>query len=204
MMLKTGKGGITVFCGRCGKELPENARFCGACGAPIAHVPTPSPAINEPPVEQAEPIVPDEETLFEEERALIVRCDQEIRREHTMWKAVGIVLLVCSVCLFVAAVFAAFVPTRYNTVACAGFGVMALVAAVVNLCMAYKTKMLYALIYTDIRPIAERYSGSALIVWSAVFNLIAMTMVIGTVNLLKVKTAVVTRIVQRQQLSQDI
>ena len=39
-----------MFCGVCGKPIPDGARFCGSCGTPVAAVdtppaPAPSPVI---------------------------------------------------------------------------------------------------------------------------------------------------------------
>lgn len=39
-----------MFCTNCGKELPDNARFCAQCGAPVPEVaPAPEPPKAEPP-----------------------------------------------------------------------------------------------------------------------------------------------------------
>ena len=36
MGVMAGKGGCAVFCENCGKKLPEGAKFCTECGAPVA------------------------------------------------------------------------------------------------------------------------------------------------------------------------
>ncbi len=44
-----------MFCKNCGRELPDSAKFCGACGARVS-VPAAAggPASPKPPVEAAE------------------------------------------------------------------------------------------------------------------------------------------------------
>jgi uncharacterized membrane protein YhaH (DUF805 family) len=37
---------IKMFCPKCGKENSDDVKFCGSCGANIAALPTPSPAIS--------------------------------------------------------------------------------------------------------------------------------------------------------------
>ena len=40
-----------MICRKCGRELPEDARFCGACGAPVSFgAPAAEPAATQPPV----------------------------------------------------------------------------------------------------------------------------------------------------------
>ena len=48
-----------MFCKNCGREIPENARFCGGCGTPVSR-PEEIPVQPESP---AEPIVPPAEPV---------------------------------------------------------------------------------------------------------------------------------------------
>lgn len=40
-----------MFCNQCGQKLPDDARFCPDCGAPVE--PDPAPKAPEPPEEAA-------------------------------------------------------------------------------------------------------------------------------------------------------
>lgn len=45
-----------MFCPKCGKELPENAKFCAGCGEPISQIASPETSENVSPVESVEPV----------------------------------------------------------------------------------------------------------------------------------------------------
>ncbi len=44
-----------AFCGKCGTEYEEGAKFCPSCGASTEIIEEPAPVIEEQPVEQAQP-----------------------------------------------------------------------------------------------------------------------------------------------------
>jgi len=46
---------IMAFCGKCGTEYEEGAKFCPSCGASTEIIEEPAPVIEEQPVEQAQP-----------------------------------------------------------------------------------------------------------------------------------------------------
>lgn len=52
-----------MFCKNCGKELPDTAKFCGACGTPV----TPPPAV---PVEDTVPVTEEAAPVIEEAPAV--------------------------------------------------------------------------------------------------------------------------------------
>ncbi len=189
-----------MFCMHCGKELWENARFCQACGTPVGEAQPVPPVAAPAPV--ATPVVSDEKALFEEERALVACCHGSINRERLAWKSLGVVWLVLSVLLLVAAVVMVVFAQQEAVIHpdyVWGGAFLSLFVSVVNFRMTKKTAVLCASIYTDIRPIVDRYSGNAPVVFSAVFNLIAMLFVIEMAGKIKSQTAVLERIVKRQQ-----
>ena len=190
-----------MFCVHCGKELWENARFCQACGAPVAGTEPIQPVVAPTPAVAS--ILPNEKALFEEERTLVQCCHRLVNRERLAWKSVGIVLLVLAVMFLTpAALMQGFgqesAMSFYLDYLWVG-GFVSLVVAIVNLVLSKKTAVLCASVYTDIRPIVDRYSGSAAVVFSAVFNVVAMIFVIETATKIKSQAAVLERIVRRQQ-----
>ncbi len=197
-----------MFCTRCGKELFENARFCQACGAPVAGVEVPPPVETPPaPVTEVAVPVPDEQALFEEERAFVQNCYRTINAERLAWKTVGIVWAILSAFLLLVAgmTFLAYgeeamIQTEWQI----GCAIVMLAVALVNLCMAKKARQLCETVYRDIRPVIDRYSGATLVVFSLLFNIVAMAFVLDIGGKIKSKTAVLQRIVQRQQLPQEI
>ena len=192
-----------MYCTHCGKELFENARFCQACGTPVAGVQAPPPA--EAPVPTVT-VVPDETALFEEERTFLTNLYGALNRERSAWKIVGVVLLVSAIVWWF--VTGATVMVYGEETAAVewlgGCAILSLVGAVINLRMTRKLRRLCTTMYTDVRPVIDRYSGVGPVVLALFVKLIAMALVIDGRNKIKSKTAVLQRIVQRQQLPQDI
>lgn len=196
-----------MFCTHCGKELFENARFCQACGAPVVGTQPPSRVADPLPVKRVEAVVPDEQALFEEERAYVQQCSRTMNAECVAWKTVGIILAVLSAFLLIVAATTFGISGGEETVRAQwqfGCAATAFVWAFVNLRMARKARRLCATVYTDIRPVIDRYSGATPVVVALLFNIVAMAFVLDTCGKMKSKTAVLQRIVQRQQLPQEI
>lgn len=45
-----------MFCGNCGRQLDDNAKFCTACGAKVQVIPAAEPAVEKTPVEEKKPL----------------------------------------------------------------------------------------------------------------------------------------------------
>jgi hypothetical protein len=55
---------IHMFCPKCGEENPDDARFCGTCGAALPGSPVPSAAASGPPIRSSQaPSTPGDQTV---------------------------------------------------------------------------------------------------------------------------------------------
>ena len=192
-----------MYCTHCGKELFENARFCQACGAPVVGAQAVSAVPPAPVVSPPSPVVSEEE-LFAEECLFLAHCHASLVRERRAWLIMAIVFAVSAFILFATALgmsFAYGIEYTADTWWCGG---IAAVLAIIDGCMARKVNGLCATVHTDIRPLADRCSGSGAMVFAAIVNWIALFFLAETVGKMTSKTAVVARIVQRQQTPQEI
>ena len=122
-----------MFCQNCGRQLPDDAKFCGGCGASLAEEPQgsanaqPAPQFNQQvqaaqPQAQPKPSVPPSETVKKEVTRLQTKLDNSdvgFFKGRSVWDICGMISVALMVlCLFIPVAFysSTFTGTRYISI----------------------------------------------------------------------------------------
>lgn len=189
------------YCTNCGNTIPDGASFCGVCGSPAA--------------------VSQDQYAYEEEKAFLDYTHRFLRYERLAWKISGVVFLILSLAflgigilfIMLGMLSGAYggVDTFYRATSLSVsvvmgaywmiFGILYLPIAVINIKMVKKVEGYMSGLYTDVRAAATRNASVGMIVFSAIFNTIAMVFYIINFSNTKGKRVVIERIICRQRVS---
>ena len=168
-----------MYCEKCGSYIEDDSKFCPVCGEAVSAAAASAAAAN--PDSPTNPVLQDEcmKSLY-----------NNFRREKLVWTICGIVLTVCcAIMLFCGAVLAANGAfAAYDEYSVGDFDVNGISrdihdnisgpAAVINLIMIGKTQRYINGLYKDCGEAVKRASSVGMIVFSALFNEIAMIFII--------------------------
>lgn len=183
------------FCTNCGKQLAPDVRFCSNCGAAL---------------ETAALADRDQATLQEEKKCLDTFY-RFFKYERLSWKISGIVMLVFCLVIFCFSSLWGIIPAIAGAedvdlaafiVICLWFslyGLLFLPIAIISLCMVKRCEKYMNTLYTDAKPMVTRCSSIGMIVFSAIFNNIAMAFIIVNFVMVKTKAKQLKQIVARQE-----
>ncbi len=209
------------YCTKCGYQLTSEARFCDACGAPVKAPASENPYATEnpvctPPQANIQPAnsytnaPKTDEELRAEEQALLDKFSLGLKHERMAWKFAGIFFLIANIIIFVGALligicsialddYSGEISFVYSTISSSYFvmAIMYLPITIINLVMKKKLENYRAKLYTDCNDGIGHYRVGS-IVFSAIFNTVAMVFVIIYFIQAKNKAAVIERIKARQ------
>lgn len=211
------------YCTKCGYQLPDEARFCNACGASVEILSADSqnpysagttantpPQVNTQPTSNYTEAPKTDEELRAEEQALLDKFSIGLKHERMAWKFAGIFFLIATIIIFVCALIigicaiaiddysgeASFI---YSTMASVYFSMAACYVpiTIVNMVMKKKLEGYREKLYTDCKDGIDHFRVGS-IVFAAIFNTVAMVFTIVYFIQAKNNAAVIERIKSRQ------
>ncbi len=181
------------YCTNCGKEVAEGNLFCAECGAPVDAVKS-------------------EEAAIAEEKECLDFFYRFFKYERLAWKIFGIVWVAFAAFFLVFGILfggIGAIEFGLNTPADEmAFGVLSgtyvflsilyLPIGIINLCMVKRARFYMDTIYTDVCPAIVRLNSVGMIVFSAMFNTLAMVFIIINFARAKSSKEMLNRIAKRQ------
>lgn len=214
------------YCTKCGYQLPDEAKFCNACGASAEAVNHTQSEPENPYASQVTPATEQaniqsvnshteapktDEELLAEEQALLNKFSIALKHERLAWKIYGIVLVIITAYIIafglIMGIFtgAAAAATGGEAFVASLFflmylfmGLMFLPIAIINLSMKNKLEKYRAKLYTDCTDGIGHFSVGS-IVFCAFFNGVALVFNIVYFIIAKNNAAVIERIKARQK-----
>ncbi len=185
------------YCTKCGNNLMDGSKFCNACGTAVEDTTAPQTPKTD-------------EELRAEEQALLDKFSLGLKHERLAWKISGVVWTVISVFFLVFGLlfgtlmtvasiseggeFVVFIPMAITYFI---MGILYLPIAIINLSMKNKLENYRAKLYTDCKDGINHFRVGS-IVFSALFNNVAMVFTIVYFIQAKNNATVIERIKARQ------